>query len=283
MVVVELIASGASWGKGPINTVHSSVASLVDCPPFRLAQALSTLVDDDGRGCEVQSLKQLWSYRKPLPADEEELLDRLVDSAWGRDWRDVIPMGGADNVAHVVGGLEGRAPLINYLYGPTFNIAGLRSGFLGAETGTIPYITPSEATATLDIRLVVDLSPEEVVAALRQHLDDHGFPDIEIEVFAAFGHNQTAVSDPGVQATLLTLQQWNVEASVWPIQAGGGPWTAVPNAFGVPCVRGGVIGGGGRGNVDEYMVIEGDGKVAGLADVEKYLVDLVYAFCRAAA
>ncbi|MGD9147160.1 MAG: M20/M25/M40 family metallo-hydrolase [Anaerolineae bacterium] len=280
MVVVELTASGASWGKGPTSTVHSSVASLVDCPPFRLAQALSTLTDDEGRGCEVEGLKQVWDYRKPLPADERELLDRLVDSVQGRDWRDVIPMGGAGNVAHVVGGQEGSAPLINYLYGPTFNVAGLRSGFLGPETGTIPYIVPSEATATLDIRLVVDLSPAEVIAALRQHLDRHGFLDIDIEVYAAFGHNQTPVTDPGVQATLQTLRDWNVEASVWPIQAGGGPWTAVPNAFGVPCIRGGAIGGGGRGNVDEYMVIEGDGKVAGLADVEKYLVDLVYAFCQ---
>ena len=280
MVVVELTASGASWGKGPVNTVHSSVASLVDCPPFRLAQALSTLTDDQGRGCEVEGLQQVWDYRKPLSADEQELLDKLVSSARGRDWRDVIPMGGAANVAHVVGGLEGSAPLINYLYGPTFNIAGLRSGFLGAETGTIPYIVPSAATATLDIRLVVDLSPEEVIAALRQHLDKHGFSDIDIEVYAAFSHNQTPVSDPGVQATLQTLQAWNVEASVWPIQAGGGPWTAVPNAFGVPCIRGGTIGGGGRGSVDEYMVVEGDGKVAGLADVEKYLVDLVYAFCQ---
>ncbi len=41
-------------------------------------------------------------------------------------------------------------PLINFLYGPTLNIAGLRSGFLGPETTTIPYIIPDRATATLD-------------------------------------------------------------------------------------------------------------------------------------
>ena len=38
----------------------------------------------------------------------------------------------------------------------------------------------------------------------------------------------------------------------------------------------------GHGNVDEYMVIEGDGKVAGLAEVEKYLVDLVYNYAQQA-
>lgn len=276
MVVLELTASGESWGRGPVNTVHSSVASLVDCPPFRLAQALSTLTDDEGCGCEVEGLNELSDYRKPPTAEERDLLEKLVDRFQGRDWRDAIPLGGVENVSNVVGGMEGMDPLINYLYGPTFNIAGLRSGFLGPETSTIPYITPARATATLDIRMVVDLTPDENLAHLRRHLDKHGFSDIEMEVYAAFSHNQTSVAEPGVQATLKTLEDWKVDTVVWPIQAGGGPWTAVPNAFGVPCIRGGVVGGGGRGNVDEYMVIEGDGKVAGLADVEKYLVDLVY-------
>ena len=281
MVVIELTASGQSWGRGPVNTVHSSTASLVDCPPFRLAQALSSLTDQDGLGCKVAGLEELWDYRKPLTGEEVALLEALAAQASDRDWRDILPLGGAGNVSHVVGGLEGMDPLINLLYGPTFNIAGLRSGFLGPETTTIPYITPARATATLDMRWVVDLTPEEIIGFIRQHLDERGFVDIEIDVYAAFSHSLTSLSDPGVQATLQILRDWDVPAEIWPMQPGGGPWTVVPNAFNVPCVRGGVIGGGGRGNVDEYMVIEGDGKVAGLADVEKYLVDLVYNYAQA--
>jgi hypothetical protein len=49
----------------------------------------------------------------------------------------------------------------------------------------------------------------------------------------------------------------------------------VPNAFGVPCLRGGVIGGGAASATDEYLVIEGNGKIAGLADAEKFHVDLL--------
>jgi hypothetical protein len=57
----------------------------------------------------------------------------------------------------------------------------------------------------------------------------------------------------------------------------------VPRAFGVPCVRGGVIGGGAARAADEYMVIEGDGKVAGLADAEKFMVDMVLDYAAALA
>jgi hypothetical protein len=49
----------------------------------------------------------------------------------------------------------------------------------------------------------------------------------------------------------------------------------LPNTLGIPVIRGGAIGGGsgGVGDVDEFMVIEGDGRIAGLADVEKFHVD----------
>ncbi len=282
MIVLELSASGESWGYGPKQTVHSATASLVDCPPFRLAAALASMVDETGRGCVVNGLQEAWDYRKPLTQEENSLLEKIAARHTGKDWRDVLPLGGSTNVAHVRGGLQGIDPLVNLLYGPSFNIAGMYSGFLGWETGTIPFVTPGRASAMLDMRMVVDMSPQEIVAALHSHLDSHGFSDIEIQIFSAASHSQTSVSDPSVQATLRTLEKWNVDKVVWPMEAGGGPWTVVPNVYQVPCVRGGVIGGGGRGTADEFLVIEGDGKVAGLAEAEKYLVDLIFSVASSA-
>jgi acetylornithine deacetylase/succinyl-diaminopimelate desuccinylase-like protein len=283
MVVVELTASGKAWGHGPAATIHSSAAPLVDSPPFRLAQALATLTEPDGRGCRVDGLAEAWSYRKPLPPAERQLLEALAARQAGRDWRDVLPVGGAANAPAVRGGLDGLAPLVNFLYGPSLNVAGLRGGFLGAGTGTVPFIVPHAATAMLDLRMVVELSPDEIVARIRGHLDARGFGDIELTVLSAFGHAQTPPDHPAVRAVQDTLAAWRADTEVWPIQAAGGPWTAVPSACGVPMVRGGAIGGGGGGAVDEYLVIEGDGRVAGLADAEKFHVDLLDRLARALA
>jgi acetylornithine deacetylase/succinyl-diaminopimelate desuccinylase-like protein len=280
MIVLQLTASGATWGRGPKSTIHSSAASLVDSPPFRLAQALATLTEPDGRGCAVDGLRDLWSYRKPLSEEERELLDQLGQRFAGKDWRDVLPVGGARNVDALNGGTEGIEPLLTFLYGPTFNIAGLWSGFLGQETATIPFIVPGSASAMLDMRLVVEESPDEMIQMIRRHLDDRGFSDITIDVYAAFNHSQTSVAEPIIQAALQTLSEWNAPAEVWPIQAGGGPWTAVPNAFGVPCLRGGAVGGGSGSAIDEYLVIESGTKLAGLADTEKFHVDLLETFAR---
>ncbi|MDQ3411261.1 MAG: M20/M25/M40 family metallo-hydrolase, partial [Chloroflexota bacterium] len=205
MIVLQLTASGAAWGHGPTRTIHSSAASLVDSPPFRLARALATLTDPDGRGCAIAGMEELWSYRKPLSAGERRLLESLADRAAGKDWRAVLPVGGVDNVAELNTSLDGIDPLVTFLYGPTLNVAGLWSGFLGPGTTTIPFIVPGTASAMLDLRLVVEASPDEVVGLIRAHLDAHGFSDIAIETYAAFSHAQTELSDPGVQAMLDTL------------------------------------------------------------------------------
>jgi acetylornithine deacetylase/succinyl-diaminopimelate desuccinylase-like protein len=275
MVVIELTASGEAWGNGPVSTIHSSAAPLVSSPPFRLAQALATMTEKDGRGCTIQGLKHVWHYRKPLGNDEQELLDRLEASFANRDWRDVLPVGGTTNVRSLIGGDSGNRPLINFLYGPSFNVTGIRSGFLGSETSTTPFIVPHQATAMLDMRMVIEIPPDEIIGHVRSHLDEHGFADIEIKTLSAFSHHQTAPSSPLLYAAEQTLRERNVEYRTWPIEAGGGPWTAVPNALGLPCIRGGIVGGGAAGT-DEYLVIEGNGTVAGLAETEKHHVDLLF-------
>jgi acetylornithine deacetylase/succinyl-diaminopimelate desuccinylase-like protein len=277
LIIIELVCSAASWGFGPKKTIFSGAASLVDSPAFHLIQALATMTDGDGRGCKVKGLEDLLIFRKPLTTEEQQLINGLVTRFKGVDWRDVM-LGGANNVDHIVGGTEGAKPLINWLYGGTFTINGLYSGFLGPRTNTDPFIVPNEARAMIEMRLVVEMPPEKAISFIRKHLDSHGFTDIKIEVYSAFSHTNTPPSHPAIQAALKTLADWRKEPVVWPMQAIGGARAAVPMAFGVPCIRGSSLGHG-RGSltdINEYMVIEGDGKVAGLADVEKYYVDLLY-------
>lgn len=280
MVVIELSVDGAAWSAAPARDIHSAGASLVHSPPFRLAQALATLTNPDGSGCRVPELNELWNYRQSLTRERSELLQSLASRRNGRDWREFLPVGGVDNVDELLTQLEGIEPLVDLLYGPTFNVAGLRSGFLGPNSGTIPFIVPGTATATIDIRTVVDLPASQIVNAIRRHLDAHGFEDVRLDTYAAFDHQQTDLEHPIVDAATSTLRAWDLDPVVWPIQPGGGPWTTVPNAFGVPCLRASVPGGG-RGGDDEYLVIEGDANVAGLATAEKFHVDLIHSVAEA--
>jgi len=267
MVVVELSVAGERWPGAPHRAVHSSAAGFVNGPPWRLAQALACLTERDGTGCRVAALTDAWNTSSGPTAAEAALLERLVEARAGQDVRTALPLGGAGNVVldHTV---VDAASLRHFLYGPTFNVAGLRSGFIGPGTDTEPFSVPSRATATIDVRSVAHLPPEAIVAALRDHLDERGFDDVELDVLAAFDHHRTDPAHPLVRGLTATLERQGYRPEVWPIQAGGGPWTAVPRTFGVPCVRG-AVPGGGRLGVDEYLVIEGDERVAGLAETER--------------
>ena len=160
MIVLDLIVKGGEKNNGPHNTIHSSAASLGNCPPFRLIQALASLTDKEGKGCKIKGMENIWNERKLLDDDETTLLNNLVEIYKNKDWRDVLPLGGANNYDIELSGIE---PLKDFLYGPTLNISGLRSGFLGKETGLIPFIIPSEATASIDMRIVTKASSDEFI------------------------------------------------------------------------------------------------------------------------
>src|SRR6185369_16852247 len=93
------------------------------------------------------------------------------------DPRDLDDMREHQGIERFTAGIDGIAAFEVLAFEPTLNLQGLWAG----HTDTTPKtVIPAEAHARMDIRLVPEQRPAEVVAALRRHLDDHGFADIEI-------------------------------------------------------------------------------------------------------
>jgi acetylornithine deacetylase/succinyl-diaminopimelate desuccinylase-like protein len=65
---------------------------------------------------------------------------------------------------------------------PTLNIRGLASSFVGADARTI---VPDRATAAIDIRLVKDTPPADLVAKLRAHIERQGYHLVDADPDAA--------------------------------------------------------------------------------------------------
>ena len=82
-------------------------------------------------------------------------------------------------VTAFIGGREGTAAWHADAFAVTCNIQGLWSGYTGPGGNTI---VPAEAHARLDMRIIPDQVPAEVMAALRAHLDAQGFADIEMHI-----------------------------------------------------------------------------------------------------
>jgi acetylornithine deacetylase/succinyl-diaminopimelate desuccinylase-like protein len=165
--------------------------------------------------------------------------------------------------------------LEEYLYAPSVNISGLRSGYIGP--GSKSFLLPHSAVATMDIRMITDLDAQEILHRLRTHLDRGGFQDIRLHVYGAYNWGQTDPHADVVQATLKTLEAYGYPAVIWPMVAFGGPWAHVPKGLGIPALRNSGLGYGDRAATsNEFYVVEGDGKVPGLAETERFCVDLLY-------
>ncbi|HEU4673498.1 MAG TPA: M20/M25/M40 family metallo-hydrolase, partial [Candidatus Limnocylindrales bacterium] len=147
---------------------HSSAAVILPNAAVRMAQALASMYTADGLPA-VEGLDV--GVRPPTPAQLDVVahmpLERLDD-----DRREY-------GVDRFIGGRDGREALHAMTFAPTLNVQGLWSGFIGEGDKTI---TPAEADARLDIRIVPDQVPEAVVDAVRRHLANAGFDDVEVRL-----------------------------------------------------------------------------------------------------
>jgi acetylornithine deacetylase/succinyl-diaminopimelate desuccinylase-like protein len=160
IVVLELVCRTMA------HDAHSSLTVVLPNAAHRLAKALATFWDDEGR----PAVEGLDAGKRP-PTDDQLAVLRGVDLAALDDLR-------ADfGVTRFIGGLDGFEALEALTFQTTLNVQGLWSGQV---EGTAKTVTPAEAHARIDIRIVPDQDPADVVVALRTHLDRGGFGDIEL-------------------------------------------------------------------------------------------------------
>ena len=164
---------------------HSGAASLLPNAAWRLVEALATLRRPDGTvtidGFDEDVLaptRNQLEHLRTLPFEEGR-----IKSIYGCD--------------RFVGDLTGFDAQVAQLFRPTCNVAGIWSGWTGPGAKTI---TPAEAYAKLDMRLVPNQDPHRIERALRAHLDRAGFQDVVIRNLGASHPYWTPVDDPLVEA-----------------------------------------------------------------------------------
>ena len=273
IVYFELEAVGNRQGGPQTAEVHGSLKAIVDSPVWRLVQALSTLTTPDGNTIAVPGYYD--AIRPPTP-EEQRLLNAGLADWTAREGR----MQGVLGVAEWIDGMEGADALLRLLYDTTLNIDGIWGGYTGEGVKTI---LPHKATAKVDSRLVPNQTPDEALALIRKHLDAKGFDDIIIRKISGYPPAQTSVDAPLVRAAIGVYNKHGYPPSVTPRLAGSAPYYIFTDRLGLPLVAGGIGHGSGAHAPNEYMVIEPKegSRVAGLAAIERFYVDLLYALAAA--
>lgn len=270
---VELISQGGPHGGPKEAEVHGSLKSILDSPAWRLTHALASLTTVDGNTVLVPGFYD--SIRAPN-LEEQKLANGVLPQWLAEESarRDGL------KVDRWMNGMSAEETLYETLFNPSFNIDGLVSGYTGVGTKTI---LPHRAVAKVDVRMVPDQTPEEMMARFRAHLDAGGFTDIQISQLSGYPPAQTSVEAPLVRAAIGTFNKYGVTPTVTPRLAGSAPYYVFTDRLKLPLVTAGLGHGSAQHAPNEYMVIrpkEGS-KVAGLAEVEKFYVDLLYALAEA--
>ena len=272
VIEVQLISSGAKWGRGPAKDVHSSLMAVVDSPAWRLVKALDTLVADDGF---TPAIDGWFEPVAPLTERQKELVKAGYSEEGNRQ-----SMAGL-GVKHWIKDEDGLTAAYRRISQPTVNIQGLVSGYTGPGGKTV---LPGRAEAKLDFRLVPNMTYEDAVAKLKAHLAKRGFGDIEVVVSGGYSPTQTDENAVVIRAAAETYKQAGIPYSFDPRRAGSWPGVVLT---GEPLKMAAGHFGSGRGGgahaPDEWLLIDSSNpKVAGFDDQAKLFVDYLYDVARVA-
>jgi acetylornithine deacetylase/succinyl-diaminopimelate desuccinylase-like protein len=266
----ELECSGALWGRGPtLFDIHSSSKAIVDSPAWRLVNALSSMVSEDGNRSVIQGFYD--DVTGPNHVDRD-LIDRLN----GRFTPDQmqIEISGVDRWINDIGDIG--VLLERYLCQPTLNIDGVWGGYTREGTKTV---LPHRMTCKIDIRLVPNMDPERTMQRVRDHLDAHGFSDIAIRPLQLVHWAKADPESDVARALIATMEHGGREVLVFPNAPGTGPWHLfTKDPLALPCAIGGLGHGGRAHSPDEYFVIRGKDGVSDYRDCERSYVDFLYSY-----
>ncbi len=260
----ELTARGGDWGGPTTRGVHGSYAAWVHNPAWRLVQALATMVGADDRilveGLHDDVVGISESERKII-VDNPDLFDEKTFLK-------------ANDVRRFKWLEKGAALWERLFTEPTLNINGIWGGYTGPETKTL---LPHEASVKMDVRMVPRMDPDKVVAAIRRHLDEHGYADITLKVLNKYPWSKVPLETPIIQAMLKTYAQLGHRVQVQPICPGSAPFWIFERVLGIPYMTGGLGHGGRQHSSDEYCTVQG------VLDFEKSMVQFLDNYPRMAA
>ena len=286
-VYVELTTSGKSWGRGPtVSDIHGSNKRGVDSPAWRHMKMLASLVSDDGNTPKIDGF---FDEMKPIEDFQEK---ELRAAAAKTDMKFA-----ADNLG--VARFQSDDPytmLKMQRYGTSFNLDGIWGGNMYA--GGAGAILPNKITSKHNFRYVPNMHGPDIVKKLRAQLDKNGYKDVEIKLIGDVPWAKMSGDSDIGRAAKRMYEVMNIPhgepRGEWSIGGGagagmGGYWPAYMfgngevgekiSAFkGVPIVSAGAGNGGRAHAANEYYIIEGAGKVYGMAGAEKAVATLAYSF-----
>ena len=207
--------------KESIRDAHSSFATIIKNPAWRLIDALKTLRDSDGK-----ILIDGWND-DIIPLSQNDLKIIRKEPFDANDFKKEY---GIKKFVGDKNAFEAKKALVA---GPTCNIAGIESGYTGDGAKTV---LPSTAKVKIDFRLVPNMDPKKQIKLLKLHLKRTGFDDVSIKVLNAEAAARTSTDEKIVDVVCDSAKKIFGDYILNISNAGTGPMHAFVDVLHAPCV-----------------------------------------------
>lgn len=199
---------------------HSKNATIYPNAAWEMIWALSTL-----KGKDEKILIDGFYDRVVDPGPEEIAVIKRVPIQEEK----IKSRAGVEKLLRDVHGYE----IVNAMYNfPTCTVCGFQSGYTGAGQKTV---LPAKAMVKLDMRLVPNQDPNDILEKLLAHLRKHGFGHIKAKVLSMAYPSKTPVTDPVIPFVYdMGLLAYGKKPVIEPLSTGTGPryifssWTDMP-------------------------------------------------------
>ena len=260
LILIELVCGGGAWG-GPIGeSLHSSNSSWIKSPVWRLVRALSTMVDENERVLVKGFYDEVISV-----IDEEE---KVIDTRK----LEIIDFIKRNHAVRFKWELPDREIFKKHIFSPTFNISNI---LVHPPAYWSKFVLPSEARVSIDIRLVPNMEPSRVIEAVRDHLRENGFGDIEVVTHMQYPAWSIDSSNPVIRVMEDVYKDFGHDVEIHHSSGWSYPFYIFEKELKIPVVVGGLGKGGKAFSFDEYATIEG------IKSFEKSFACLLDKFSRA--
>jgi acetylornithine deacetylase/succinyl-diaminopimelate desuccinylase-like protein len=198
------------WARGFHKDAHSGDAPIVVNPAWRLVWALSTMKD------EKENILIDGFYDDVIPPRREELeLFEKYPPEQIEQYRQLY------KIDKFLLGREGVQFWKELTLRPTCTICGLLAGWTGPGPKTV---VGKEAMAKVDFRIVPNQKVDRVRKLLREHLDKHGFFDVEARFLTGYEASRTSTSHPFIRLLARVAKDFSgKDAVLVPSSQGSGP------------------------------------------------------------
>jgi acetylornithine deacetylase/succinyl-diaminopimelate desuccinylase-like protein len=214
VLYVEVISRGAN------TDLHSgNFGGPVPNPAWRLVEFLSTLRKSDG----TVAIEGFYDNIVPPIPKEQEMMARIpFDEKRFMEKYGLKKFTPPDDISYME----------KLMFRPTLNIAGLTSGYGGPGSKTV---LPCQAVLKMDMRLVVNQTPEDIFEKYVRHMKRYGFDDLEVNLLNSYAPSRTAVDHPMAARFVEAIRQGFQKDPVL-IPSGGGsfPGAAIRSILNIP-------------------------------------------------